>query len=141
MQPWIRSSAIPDAHYLSRMAGEFSAPVIRDRAAQIQTGRCGFLQMLDVTKQSSYNNACDAAKRPQTQSEAGHRALVPHRFRQSRLRRAQHHTAEIEKIIEELASHSFSRAEFLKRLDRFYLAIGQPLPPSMEVLTVSREDI
>lgn len=50
-------------------------------------------------------------------------------------------TAEIEKIIEELASHSLSRAEFLKRLDRFYLAIGQPLPPSMEVLTVSREDI
>jgi len=31
--------------------------------------------------------------------------------------------AEIEKAIDALASQSFSRAEFLKKLDRFYLAI------------------
>jgi predicted helicase len=31
--------------------------------------------------------------------------------------------AEIEKVIDALASQSFSRAEFLKKLDRFYLAI------------------
>jgi predicted helicase len=33
--------------------------------------------------------------------------------------------AEIEKVIDALASQSFSRAEFLKKLDRFYLAIEQ----------------
>ena len=33
--------------------------------------------------------------------------------------------AEIEKVIDALASHSFSRAEFLKKLDPFYLAMEQ----------------
>jgi predicted helicase len=33
--------------------------------------------------------------------------------------------AEIEKVIDALASQSFSRAEFLKKLDRFYLAMEQ----------------
>jgi hypothetical protein len=31
--------------------------------------------------------------------------------------------AEIEKVIDALVSQSFSRADFLKKLDRFYLAI------------------
>jgi predicted helicase len=33
--------------------------------------------------------------------------------------------AEIEKVIDALASQSFSRADFLQKLDRFYLAMEQ----------------
>lgn len=38
--------------------------------------------------------------------------------------------AEIEKVIDALALQSFSRAEFLKKLDRF-LAIEHATPPSL----------
>jgi predicted helicase len=81
---------------------------------------------------NGFMEVCRAAVNPNLSAQAVEEMLIQHLLTERLFRKVFNNpdfvrrnaiAAEIEKVIDALASQSFSRAEFLKRLDRFYGAI------------------
>jgi predicted helicase len=123
----------PDHDRFDQAVAEF-----KERVPELATGLVGKIRQAHVKNQKfretfeDFFTLCQAAINPNISREAVDEMLVQHLLTERLFRRIFHDeeftsrnviAVEVEKVIAALVSKSFSRAEFLKSLDKFYKAI------------------
>jgi predicted helicase len=123
----------PDHDRFDQAVAEF-----KERVPELATGLVGKIHQAHIKNQKfqetfeGFFTLCQAAINPNISREAVDEMLVQHLLTERLFRKIFHDeeftsrnviAVEVEKVIAALVSKSFSRAEFLKSLDKFYKAI------------------